>query len=221
MKRSAMAMLFAAAVLVGGAEAALAHVTVQPPESTPGAFARFVVRVPSERTDASTIKVEVQFPELFLVSFEDRPGWERTVAMKELDPPATIFGEEVSEVVDTVTWEGGEIEPGEFAEFGFTARMPEEEATLAFPAIQTYDSGEVVSWIGPVDSETPAAIVKTHDIGAVEGEGELAVLARLAEGRAASPPSDEGGSGLGVVLGSIGIGLGALSLIVTMVRTRG
>lgn len=40
---------------------ALAHVTIQPPEAPTGSFFRFVVRVPNERPDTATTKVDVSF----------------------------------------------------------------------------------------------------------------------------------------------------------------
>ena len=220
------------AVLVA-AGPALAHVTVQPAEGVIGSFSAFVVRVPNERDNASTIKVEVQFPPLAFVSFMDVPGWERTMEMQTLDEPLEVFGEELTEVVGTVTWEGGEIQPGEFQEFPFSARMPEEVTTLEFPAIQTYDN-EVVRWIGPPDSEEPAALVETVDLGAEEGEGELSVLAELsggasgeepvegeeAEGGAAASASDEEESSLPLILGWIGVGLAAVALVVALTRRR-
>src|SRR5919106_2744781 len=188
---------------------AFAHVTVQPNEAVAGSFARFAVRVPTEREDASTIKIELQLPPLAFVSFQDVPGWERSVEMVTLDEPIDAFGEELTEVVGTVTWEGGEIEPNEFQEFGFSAALPEEPTTLEFPAIQTYSSGEVVRWIGPPDSEEPAALVETVDLGAEEDQGELAVLAELAAGShedeeaAASGDEDEGSSTLALILGAV------------------
>jgi len=209
---------------------ALAHVTVQPTEGVTGSFSRFVVRVPTERDDASTIKVEVQFPPLAFVSFQDVPGWERTVEMQTLDEPLEVFGEELTETVGTVTWEGGEIEPNEFQEFGFSARMPEEVTTLEFAAIQTYDSGEVVRWIGPEDSDEPAARVTTVDLGSEEGQGELGILAELNTG---GETSGEGGSVDGeaasaegedstfpLILGWVAVGLGAVALIVALTRRR-
>jgi uncharacterized protein YcnI len=209
---------------------ALAHVTVQPTEGVTGSFSRFVVRVPTERDDASTIKVEVQFPPLAFVSFQDVPGWERTVEMQTLDEPLEVFGEELTETVGTVTWEGGEIEPNEFEEFGFSARMPEEVTTLEFGAIQTYDSGEVVRWIGPEDSDEPAARVATVDLGSEEGQGELEILAEL---NAGGETSGEGGSVDGeaasargedstfpLILGWVGVGLGTVALIVALTRRR-
>lgn len=177
-----------------------------------------MVRVPNERPDASTTKVEVELPDLFFVSFMDVPGWTKTVEMRELDEPAEVFGEEVTEVVGTVTWSGGEVEPGEFMEFGFSAWMPEEATTLEFPAIQTYDSGEVVRWIGPADAEEPAARVQVLDIGAGEEEGQLAVLADLRSSVAAlNDPPD---ATLPLVLGIVGVVLGGTALALVLTRKR-
>lgn len=203
-------MLLVGSVML--ATPALGHVTVQPNEALAGSFARFVVRVPNERADASTVKVEVEFPELLFVSFEDAPGWTRRVEMRELAEPLESEGERVDESVGAVTWEGGNIEPGEFAEFGFSARMSEQPHTLRFPALQTYDSGEVVRWIGPADADEPAARLRVVDLGAEEGHGQLSVLASLKEERGEFSRAD--------VLGLVGIALGALALLVALLRRR-
>jgi Domain of unkown function (DUF1775) len=136
--------------------------------------------------------------------------------MRELDEPAEVFGEEVTEVVGTVTWSGGVIQPGEFMEFGFSARMPEETTTLEFPAIQTYDSGEEVRWIGPPDAEEPAARVHVLDIGAAEDQGELAVLAALRSSVASV--DDRPDTMLPLALSVVGIVLGAAALTVALNR---
>ncbi len=218
--RSIFCTLVCAATLVLPAPAS-AHVTIQPTEALVGDFARFVVRVPNERDDANTIKVEVRFPPLAFVSFEPKQGWSRGVEMKKLDEPIVVFGNEITEVVDEVTWSGGRIRPGEFLEFGFSARTPDDESTLAFDAIQTYSSGEVVRWTDEPDSETPAATVATYDIDIPEGGGELAVLARIDDRLGAlQEDRDEDGSPLGAILGGIGIALGAVAIVLAM-RTRG
>ena len=131
MKRFLLCALAACAGLTALAPAALAHVTVQPNEAVVGSFSRFVVRVPTER-DVPTTKVKVLLPPLAFVSFEPKEGWKRTVEMVELDEPIVVFGEEVTEAVGSVTWSGGTIGPGEFDEFGFSARMPDAEETLEF-----------------------------------------------------------------------------------------
>lgn len=237
MKRSLVSVgVFA--LVVAMAAPALAHVTVQPPEAIGESFSAFVVRVPTERDDASTIKVEVQFPPLAFVSFQDVPGWERTVKMQKLDKPIEAFGEELKEAVGTVTWSGGEIEPGEFAEFPFSAAMPAGEAELEFPAIQTYDSGEVVKWTGPEDADEPAARVHTVELGDFqeEGAGQLGALHEIgheveelrtemdqmsASGMDhAAPAAEESSDSTGILLGGIAIVLSLIALIVAASKRR-
>jgi uncharacterized protein YcnI len=198
-----------------GPTPAVAHVTVQPTEATAGSFARFVVRVPTERDDAATTKVEVQLPEaLTSVSFQPKAGWTRTAERKDLAEPIEVFGERVTQYVASVSWEGGRIEPGEFEEFGFSARLPDDPAALAFPALQTYSSGELVRWIGPPDSEEPAGRVRTVRLTTDEEQpGQLELLARLAR-------NDDEGSVLGVVLGATGTALGVVALGVAALGRR-
>jgi uncharacterized protein YcnI len=167
-----------AAVAIGAlalVPAAAAHVTVNPDEVPADSFSRFAIRVPTERGVATT-KVELQLPEgLFFVSFQPKPGWKRTVTMEKLDPPAEVFGEQVTERVATVTWEGGTIAPGEFDEFGMSAKVPDAAGqTLTFPALQTYANGEVVRWTGPPDADEPAPRVA---LGPKESEEAAPVTA--------------------------------------------
>src|SRR5688572_25949500 len=133
------------------APAAAAHVTLNPGEWEADGFARFAIRVPNERDGAATTRITVKFPdEILSASFQPIDGWRRTVKMAELDEPVDVEGEQVSEKIDTVTWSGGRIRPGEFEEFGVSFRTPNEPGTeLAFPAVQTYSGSEVVRWIGP------------------------------------------------------------------------
>ncbi|MGH8908351.1 MAG: YcnI family protein, partial [Egibacteraceae bacterium] len=145
---------------------ALAHVRIEG-EGVAGERGTFSFRVPNERDDASTIMLEVQFPEdhpLASVSVQTKPGWTIEVAMRTLDEPIVLPGDEateVTEVVDTITWSGGIIGPGEFDVF--TVRggpFPEGVEQLVFPALQTYDNGEVVSWIEEdPEAEFPAPVL--------------------------------------------------------------
>jgi uncharacterized protein YcnI len=219
MRRTMIPIAVGGAVLAVAAPA-LAHITVQPPEAVVASFSRFVVQVPNERDDANTIRVQVQLPPLAFVSFQDTPGWDRTVEMETPDEPLEVFGEQITEVVGTVTWEGGEIQPGEFEEFEFSARMPEGTTQLEFPAIQTYDSGEVVRWIGPPDSEQPAPLVQVLDIGAAEAEGELAVLARLTRQEAQASEDGNPNGGLGTIAAWIALGLSVVAVIISLTRRR-
>ena len=221
MKRMFMAVV-AASMLA--ANPALAHVTVQPNEAVVGSFSRFVVRVPNEQEEASTTKVMVNLPPLAFTSFEPKEGWQRQTETVEFDQPITAFDQEITEGIGTVTWSGGEIKPHEFVEFGFSARMPDEETTLTFEAIQTYDNGDVVRWVGAADSEEPAAQLSVLDIGADEGQGELGVLAEIASGEheqhlaEGEDVAEDDDSPLATILGGLGVILGALALTVALMK---
>ena len=160
-----MRTTIAAAALVATlavASAASAHVTLQPSEAPAGDFTRLDVRVPNERDDAGTTKVEVQFPPGFaFVSTEPVPGWTAKVTKRKLAKPIEVEGEKQTEEVNTVTWTGdgktGIVKPGEFQDFGLSVGTPDKPGTkLTFKALQTYAGGEVVRWIGPPDADEPA-----------------------------------------------------------------
>ena len=222
--KKAIAVAVAALAVCAIASPALAHVTVQPNEAIVGSFSRFVVRVPNEQDNAGTTKIKVELPPLAFVSFEPKEGWKRTVEMVEFDEPIEVFGEEVTEGVGSVTWSGGQIKAGEFDEFGFSARMPDGEEALEFPAEQTYSNGDVVEWVGAPDSEEPAALVSVFDIGAGEGEGELAVLAKLAQGDSGGDAEgddndeDDATENLGTILGGVAIVLALIALLTSRRR---
>jgi uncharacterized protein YcnI len=212
----AAAAAVAVAVLVF-TPAASAHVTLQPEEVTTGDFTRLDVRVPTERDDASTTKVEVRFPPGFLsVSTEPEPGWNAEIAMRKLDKPVEQFGERVTEEVDrlilTANGEANAIGPGQFRDFGLSVAVPDKPgATLKFPAVQTYSSGEVVRWIGPEDAESPAPQVKLTAAEAEAGGSQAAQ-----QQAPAGDDDDDGGSDtlsiIALIVGIAGLATGLAAL---------
>jgi uncharacterized protein YcnI len=214
------AFLSAVAAALLFASAAAAHVTLNPNEWEAGGFARFAVRVPNERDKADTFEVTVRFPQSIIsAGFQPKPGWKRSIEMEPLDEPVEEEGEQITEHIASVTWSGGKLAPGEFEEFGVSFRVPETPGEdLVFPAIQTYSNGEVVRWIGPPDSETPAPTVAVLPPEEEEGGGQTgATTTTEAEPAAASGTADEDDNGLAIVALIVGIaalaaGLGALAL---------
>jgi len=206
--KKAMTLLAIAGALVG-VPAASAHVTVNPNEVAADSFSRFAIRVPNERPNGDTTKIVVRLPKgLFFVSFQPKPGWKRTVKMEKLDPPVELFGEMQTERVATVTWEGGKIAPGEFDEFGMSAKVPDAPGqTLAFPANQTYSNDDVVRWIGAPDSDTPASRVT---LGPKESEEATATTAEPASATTASTASDDDD---GSTMEKLALGFGIAGLI--------
>ena len=194
------------------ASAASAHVTLQPSEAPAGAFTRLDVRVPNESSDAGTTKVEVQFPAGFTtVSTEPVPGWTTKVTRSKLaKPQVNDEGEKVTDRVDTVTWTGdgttGIVKPGEFQDFGLSVATPDEPGKkLTFKAVQTYDNGEVVRWIGPPDAEEPAPQVALTSASATKPAANVQ--------QASASDEDEDDDGAPLWLAIVALVVGALGLI--------
>ena len=166
--------LVAVAVLAIGALAApaRAHVTVNPGEAAKGSFAKLAFRVPSERPDSGTTKVEVSFPvdhPFQHINVRPTPGWTYKMERQTLATPIKAEhegDEDITEYVSKMTWEGGTIGPGEFQEFEISVGpLPEDADSLVFKAVQTYDSGEIVRWIeeatsGGEEPEFPAPVLQ-------------------------------------------------------------
>jgi periplasmic copper chaperone A len=152
MRKSALAALTAAAVLAAPA-LAQAHVTLNPREVTAGSFTVMSVRVPNERDDAGTTKVDVRLPDGFYsVLYMKVPGWKVKVYREKLDRPVERAGGlKVTEQVSRIVWtgkpkKGGIVRPGQFEEFPISTQVPQGEAGsfLTFKAYQTYRDGERV-----------------------------------------------------------------------------
>ncbi len=199
--------------------AAGAHVTVQPQELEAGAFKRVDVRVPNERDDASTRKVEVQFPPgVATASYEPVPGWSVEVTTRKAAKPIEMHGETSTEEVDTVTFTADSrddaIPPGAFRDFGLSIRVPDTVGKATFKALQTYTGGEVVRWIGPEDADKPAPTVEVDEADD-DAHGGGGATAQTADTAAPAPvvdddAEDDGGSdGLAVAA----LAVGALGLV--------
>lgn len=191
-----------------------AHVTLQPSEAAAGDFTVLDVRVPNETDDTATTKVDVQFPPGFVfASYQPVAGWSVQVQMEKLAKPITSHGEEITEQVAQMTWTADSdkagIQPGQFLDFPISVQIPGEEGdTLTFKALQTYDDGEVVRWIGGPDSEKPAPQVAVTE----GGEEHHAAAADDDEGES---DDDDGGDGLAIValiVGALGLLAGGAAL---------
>jgi periplasmic copper chaperone A len=219
-------MLAAVVGLLALAPAAAAHVTVQPEEATAGDFTRLDVRVPNERDDASTTKVEVRFPPGFLfVSTEPVPGWNSKVTMRKLDKPVEQFGERITEEVDRVTLTANgaanAIGPGQFQDFGLSVGVPDKPgSTLRFPAVQTYSSGEVVRWIGPPDAEEPAPQVELTAAAAEGGASGQQAAQQQAPAESDDDDSSNTLSIIALIVGIAGLAAGLGALLMARRRTR-
>ncbi|MEW8970984.1 MAG: YcnI family protein [Mesobacillus sp.] len=169
-----ISMIGAIILFVGVASA---HVTVQPQETSQGSYEFFTVRVPSEKEDVQTTKVEVKFPEeVNITRFETKPGWTYEVQKDDTGK------------ITSATWttEGEGLTGSEFVQFTMQGKVGDEATEIIWKAYQTYSDGSVVEWVGAPDADKPASVTVVNPAdGSGHGHG----------GASAESSSDHSASG--------------------------
>ncbi|OCT10575.1 nuclear export factor GLE1 [Paenibacillus pectinilyticus] len=201
---TASSMMIASMLLVGIASA---HVVVYPKDTTQGSYEVFTVRVPSEK-DSPTTKVQVKFPvdSVAVSRFEPKAGWKYDI---EKDSAGKIAG---------VTWTatGDGLASTEFGDFSMQGKVADTATKITWKAYQTYKDGSVVEWVGADGSDKPASVTtvkaKTASGSTTDSHGNVTA------GTAAS--DTDSGSKTSLYLSIVGVVLGALALIVSLVRKR-
>lgn len=207
------------------ASSADAHVTVQPDAAAPGSFAVVAFRVPNERDDSTTTRLRVILPEdtpIPSVRTRALAGWDVTTRTRTLDQPLDLHGTEVTDVVAEVTWtaRGDGVGVGQFEDFELSLGPLPESGEVVFTAIQTYASGEEVSWSevsvdDSVEPEHPAPVLTIEEsLTATEPADADAQAAEPATQEAAVDGAAQDGSTLAVTLSIVALlaAVGALAL---------
>jgi uncharacterized protein YcnI len=157
-RRLVAAVGLAAAMIVGGAGTASAHVSVDAGGARQGADdAVLAFRVPNERTGARTVQVDIKLPTrapLGSVKPAAKPGWAVTTKRVTYSPPVTTADGMITEGVGEIVYRAVSPESG-IPEGGFDSfevlvgPLPRGVSMLAFPTVQTYSNGDVSAWIEP------------------------------------------------------------------------
>ncbi|MER6050510.1 YcnI family protein [Streptomyces sp. NPDC001793] len=206
---------------------AFAHVTVQPGTAPKGGFATVDIKVPNERDNASTVKVEVSLPTdhpLASVMPQPVPGWKVDITKSKLAKPLEMEGEKINEAPSKITWtaEDKGIAPGQFQQFPLSVgQLPSDTDQLVFKALQTYSDDQVVRWIEPAkpggpEPENPAPVLKLTAAGA-QGTGDASDGKNGARGdtAAAAPATSDTTARVlgvvGIVVGIAGVAFGVLA----------
>ncbi|MFJ8310136.1 MULTISPECIES: YcnI family protein [unclassified Streptomyces] len=193
---------------------AFAHVTVQPEgAAAKGGYAFVDFKVPNERDNAKTVKLEVSLPTdhpLSSVMPQPVPGWTVEVTKSKLDKPLTVHGKQINEAVTKVTWTGGTIEPGQVQKFPLSiGTLPTDTDQLVFKALQTYDNNEVVRWIeeSKKGAPEPANPAPTLRLSAAAGADAVPAADTSAAGKKteASATSSSSTDTTARILGVVGI----------------
>jgi periplasmic copper chaperone A len=196
-------------------------VTIQPTQAPAGASTVLAVRVPNERDDASTVKLDVRLPPGFVsASWEAVPGWKvRAVKQKLSKPIQTDDGpidEQIGEIVWTASSKSAGVQPGEFRDFPLSVVIPGKAGqTLTFKALQTYSNGDVVRWIGAPGADEPAPQLKLTAASSTATQPRQSASAQAPPAAAAS--DDDSSNGLSIValvIGALGLLVGIAALVI-------
>jgi uncharacterized protein YcnI len=237
--RLVVSLLCALVLVVTGALAAAAHVVLRPGTATQGEFTKLTFHVPNEKDDSSTVKVKVVFPEardqiVPAAVAQTKTGWKIKIDKVRLDEPVIVEGQEIWEVVESVTWTAVEgtakIRPDQFDEVSvFGGPMP-SVGKAYFKAYQYQSNGEVIAWDQiPSDGDphpahpAPALTLTPPSGGTAQKSGTTGAPAaftgdtavRLTAAAESTPAEEDGspsmlGASLSVVIllaGGMGVGL--------------
>ena len=143
-RRTTAILMLAAVTSLVAPSLLFGHAVVYPKSSNSGSFERYSIRVPNEKTVATT-RVEIRFPaELRVTAFSDVPGWTLDVVTDS------------AKAITSAIWIGT-LPPQRFVEFPFVARNPKAGSQLVWPVFQTYADGERVEWTGAPGTKAPAS----------------------------------------------------------------
>jgi uncharacterized protein YcnI len=206
------AALLTIAAVIAIASPAWAHVTIQPSQAPKGSDAVLAFTVPNEMDNADTTEVQIAFPTdhpIADVAVEPVAGWTDTVQMTKVQTPIKTDSGSTTDAVQSVTWTGGAIKPGQFQQFKVSVGLPDDADSLEFKALQTYSNGQVVRWIedtpkGGPEPENPAPVLTL-----TSGTGN-AQPASASTSSTSSSSSDSTARTLGI----IGIVVGAVGVVV-------
>jgi uncharacterized protein YcnI len=228
--RTAAVSTAALGLVLLGAGAASAHVTVTPSTTTAGSYTVLTFSVPHGCDGSATTSVAISMPEeIVAVTPTVNQGWDVKKKMEKLDTPVDDgHGGQYTERVDQIVYTAKTPLPDALRDtFELSLKLPEKEgAKLAFPAVQKCEKGETpwteIAEDGAEEPEHPAPYIV---LTAAEGAEQAAAAPTPAETAASAAPaadasraaSDSGGSGVvgwaGLALGAIGAAAGVTALV--------
>jgi uncharacterized protein len=166
MKRFLGATAFAFVLVAAAAGPAFAHSEITPNSVEEGQTIPFTLFVEDEQADASTVKVELTFPEpLVVADLPEAAGF-----------TATVVGGTVGAEATGITWDGASESD---VNVPFSLVTPDAAGRLQFKVLHTYDNGEVERWIqewpaGAPEPDNPGPVVDVVASGTPTSQAQSA-----------------------------------------------
>lgn len=228
LSRRAAATVATTGLLLAIPVAAQAHVRVDPDTAQAGSYATVNFRVPTEKANASTTKVEVDLPTdhpFTSASYQPVPGWTAKITMSKLAKPVKTDDGTITQAPTKIVWtasKGAEIKPGQFQQFPVSIGVVPDVPSVSFDAIQTYSDGSVVKWdeptkAGKAEPEHPAPVLTIGPAAeASSSPGASPSVAAAPQSGNTSSNDSGNGSNSGVWFGVGGLAVGVVALLVAL-----
>jgi uncharacterized protein YcnI len=222
--KAALALTAGATLALAAPLAALAHVSIEPGQVEPGAYALITVKVPNESETEKTNRVELKLPAdtpFTSVRFVPVAGWDAKLVRGELPEPVMVGESEITEAVTSIVWTaepGAELSDGALLLLPISLGPVPDVGSVVLTADQTYTDGSVVSWSETEEgAEKPAPVLYVtdepaghHDATATDADAHTGDQTAVNDRTAAASSSDPVARGLGIA--GLVAGLGAVVL---------
>ena len=226
------ALAVAAGLVLGGAGAADAHVTIAEGTVVAGTYEILTVSVPHGCEGSATTEIAIQIPEgINAITPTRNATYSVEKVMEHLETPITdSHGNEITERVAQVVYTANSPLPDGLRDaFELSLRVPDDAAgsTLYFPIVQTCEQGEV-AWVqipeDPQAGDELDAPAPSVEVVAAEPESSQTqagstemTAADVSDGGDSSARSDQ----MPWVIASLAIGTGGLVLgAIALLRGR-
>lgn len=223
-----------AAIVLGTAGAASAHVSATATSTAANSYTTTTFSVPHGCDGSPTTKLEFQVPESVIeVTPTVNPNWKISKTTEPYTDPSasadaegSAHAEDTPERVTSITYTAKTPLPADERDtFAFSFALPDGKAgdVVAFPVLQTCEEGSV-EWNqeqqpGEAEPEHPAPSITLTAAEATDDDGDPIAATPTAEAAAASTtPADP--DLVGRFLGLGGLVLGAVALVVAVAGTR-
>lgn len=225
-------------LVVVGASAASAHVTVTPDTTSADSYALLTFGVPHGCGASPTTKVSIQMPEqIVAVTPSVNPGWDVEKVMEDLAEPVDDGhgGQYTQRVAEVVYSAKTPLPDGYRDAFVLSLKLPDVAGeTLVFPAVQECEEGET-AWVqvpaagedgdaleAPAPSfEVTSAEIAADDAAADESDEAGEADVEAVSGDAASAGESAGSSTSATTWVALALGGGGLVLgLLALLRTR-
>lgn len=141
------------AVIGASSGVAFAHSEISPASAPAGAETELTLKLENERSSASTVKVEMFFPdgqEIVVTKVPDVGEWSGAPQGGPGGGPGAL-----GDPAPGITWQRPSGTPSDDLSLTFSLVLPDRAGTIQMAVLQTYSDGTVDRWIDPWPSGQP------------------------------------------------------------------